>query len=845
MKQLIWSGAVAALVLGASGCATVASLPFKGTVDAEVGQVALAGLSAPVSVKRDTYGVPLVEAKTDDDLAFALGYVMATDRLTQMVSFSLAAQGRLSEMAGPVTRDVDIYMRTLGLRRIAEKQLAEASPRMRRLLEKYAAGVNAYLFTHQDKLPLDFKLSGYQPEPWSPVNSMDVFTLLNMGLSLNLQEELGFLSLAAKVGPEKAAWLIPSYPGEALRFSEAAKLADLPLQDLSAQISTQRQAQTLLGELLPLRQAASNNWAIAPSRTLKGASILANDTHLMLEHPPVWMLLQVRSPGFKAGGVAVAGIPGLVAGYNGNIAWGMTMVMADTQDLFVEKLKVEAGKTLALYQGLWEPVQEREELLRIKGQPDYRFVVQETRHGPLLGNSLKGRRISLAQPVGPILPEGLGLALQTTGQQADKSMERFLMLGQARAFAEAEQALKGIGFINLNVLLADKYNIAWQVTGHYPQRKQGQGYFPSPGWTGDYDWQGYVPYAQLPQRMNPEAGFLATANHRTVEPGDSAAPYLTGSWYAPERHERIQQRLAEHAQHTLNSSVELQADVQDLTAPKLQALLKGQDAAIKAAIAALPESARQSALQAQELLMRFDGDMEAESAGAAFYGIFLHEFTRNTFLDELGPEAAPSWQAFLAANAITYSAWQDHLLARDDSPFWDDVRTEMKETKPVILARTLVGAWQSAQRQLGRDTAQWQWGKLHTYEWSTATSRLRPFLPFAERQALNALAKLTDRGPYPAPGSTNTVNVAGYTVGQDYRVWNVPAMRMVVDFGLVEPLHIVIAGGQSGNPVSPHFDNGIPLYLSGKNRSMAFHNPALLAEQFNKALALVPAGAAE
>lgn len=850
MNKRILCTAIAGLSLGLAACTSVVSLPFKGSVDKDKGTVKLIGLDAPAKIRRDDYGVPLIEAGSDDDLAFATGYAMASDRLAQMVSYTLAAQGRTSEMAGPATKDFDIYMRTLGVHRNAQRQLDQASPRMRRLLEKFSAGVNAYLFSHKDKLPMELRLAGYSPEPWAPVNSMDVFALLNLGLSMNLQEEVGFLNLAAKLGPEKAAWLLPTYPDEPLPFDEAKKLDGLPLDSLRPLAARQTAVQEQVAAFfLPLRQAASNNWAISPSRTVNGASILANDTHLMLEHPPVWMLMEVKTPGFQAAGVAIAGIPGIVAGYNGKVAWGMTMVMADTQDIFVEKLKTEDGKTSALYKDDWEPVTERQEVLHIKGQPDVSFTVQETRHGPLLNQALAGTQVDPLQPPGMKIDEGTesyGLALQTTATVADSSMERFLMLEQSRALPEALLALKGIGFINLNMVLADHNNIAWQVTGNVPDRKKGKGYLPSPGWTGQYDWAGYVPYDRLPHSFNPADGFVATANHRTVDPKDRSQPYMTGSWYAPERFERIQQVLGEHRQHSLKTEIDLQNDVHDVSVDKVRAMLTFRDADIRKSIASLPAARAEAATKALRMLQRFDGEMEKESAGAALYGLFLQSFTRDTFYDELGPDTGTAWQAFMAANAVSYSAQQDHLLGREDSPFWDDVTTpDKQESKNDILARSLADAWVAATKRFGEKVEAWQWGKLHTYTWESPSSQLRPHVPLAERQALNVLAAYTDRGPYPAPGSTNTINVAGYTVGQDFKVWNIPAMRMVVDFSQVEPLYLINSGGQSGNPASAHYDDGISLYLSGHNRRLAFHTDALVDEQFNKSLLLLPSAAAD
>ncbi|HEX4940857.1 MAG TPA: penicillin acylase family protein, partial [Candidatus Kapabacteria bacterium] len=836
--------AIPLMVLALSGCDAM-DLMLRNTVDKAEGVVQLKGVSAPVTIRRDAFGVPLVEAASEDDLAFGLGYVMASDRLAQMVSYSLVAQGRLSEMAGATTRDLDIYMRTLGLHRHAEQHLKLASPALRHKLQRFADGVNAWMASHQDRLPLDFKLSAYAPEAWTPLHSMDVFMMLNLGLSLNLPEEVAFLDLARVVGPEKAAWLIPSYPDEPVALDEAAKLGDFPFKDLQTNVVAQsRVSQQLASLFVPVRQAASNNWAVAAARTKGKASILANDTHLMLEHPPVWMLVQVSAPGYRAGGIAIAGLPGVVAGYNGHVAWGMTMVMADSQDVFVEKLKQENGKTFYLYRGEWQPVTERREVIRIKGEPDHVVTVQETVHGPLLNDALRGRRVNEVMLPTQRVSGGYGLAVQTTAGVADLSMERFFRLGQAADFAAVGEAIQGIGAIHLNLLFADAANIGWQVTGLYPQRRKGRGYFPSPGWTGEYDWAGMVPFAQLPRDINPATGFLATANHRTVMANH--VPHLTGSWYAPERHERIVQQLEADAGQTLSSTVALQGDVVDLAALKLRDLLQAHDQRLRERIAHMPEGARESALKSLGMLTAFDGRMAIDAPGAALYGIFLDSLTRQVFADELGAPEGQAWQSFLSANAITYSAQQDHMLGREDSPFWDDVKTaERREGKWDIVARTLAISWQQALFQLSADPANWRWGKLHTYHWESGSTKMKPFMPAVPGMVVGLLGRYLDRGPFPAPGSTNTVNVAGYTIGDGYKVWNVPAMRLVVDFSLSEPLQVIIAGGQSGNPASRHYDDGIPLYLSGDNRRMAFHDAGLVSEQFNRTLVLKPATVSE
>lgn len=828
------------LLLPLSGC-DVMDYWLRSSVGKEEGVLNLQGLSSSVTIRRDDYGVPRVEAANEGDLAFGVGYAMASDRLAQMVAFSLVAQGRLSEMAGPVGRDFDVYMRTLGLRRQAERYMAKVPPEQQQSLQRFADGVNAWVAEHQSALPLEFRLSAYQPELWAPINSMDIFMVLNLGLSLNMHEELAFLDLASKVGPEKAAWLIPSYGDEPIVLDEARKLGDFPFKELQTSVAGLAPLNRQLAEwFVPLQQAASNNWAVSASRTVQGASILANDTHLLLEHPPLWMMMQVETPDFHAAGIAIAGLPGVVAGYNGHLAWGMTMVMADSQDIFVEKLKQVEDKTFYDDQGEWKPLVEREEVIRIKGKPDEKIVVQETRHGPLLNSALRGKRVNEVIPPNLYVAPQYGLALQTTAAEADNSIASFFRLAQAKDIASARVSMAEIGAIHLNMVFADKDNIGWQVIGSYPLRKNGRGYFPSPGWTDRYDWQGREDFAYLPYRLNPEEGFVATANHRSVLPGQGA--YLTGSWYAPERFERIQEKLAKSNRQTGEYTIALQNDTVDLAALKLVALLKKNEDVLRQRIGKLPEAARESAGKSLKMLLEFDGDMKATSSGAALYAIFLDSLTRKTFADELGNGQA--WQSFLQANAITYSAQQDHMLGREDSPFWNDVSTPEQEDKWDIFASTLAISWQQALFALGADSDSWRWGKIHTYTWESGSTKMKPWLTPVESVVVGLLGRYLDRGPFPAPGSSNTVNVTGYTIGDGYKTWNIPAMRLVVDFSQPEPMQLLIAGGQSGNPASRHYDDGIALFLTDKNRVMAFNDAAAIKKQFHKVLVLQPAESA-
>ena len=766
---------------------------YRDSMDNEVGELSFSGLKAPVEVRRDEFGIPAIKANNTEDLTFATGYVMASDRLAQMYSMSLLAQGRLSEMAGPVALDMDKYMRTLGINQIVQQKYATTDESVKRLLESFSRGVNAYIETHQGKLPFDFDLNKYKPEPWKPENSIYLFSILNLGVAFNSHEEVAYLNLAKALGHKKAAWLVPSYPDEPLPFEEAKKLEGIDLNAVQNELLTVANIQNkIMDTTSALGIAASNNWGVHKSKTKNNASIIANDTHLLLSQPSVWMMMSVDAPNYHATGIGLAGLPSVVAGYNGHIAWGETMVMADGQDIFLEQLKDIDGKKHYLFKGEWLPTKERIETFKIRGGDTDTITVHETHHGPLINS------VSQNDPAHTMMmvktEQEYGLALSWTATQPDKTIEGFLNLARAKNMEEAKAAISNVGYIHLNMIYGDKDNIAWQVTGNYPQRKKGTGFLPSPGWTGEYDWDGYVDVEKFPYVLNPAQGFISTGNDRTVDTSEYDFT-LTNSWYFPERGERIKQLLSATDQHTFQTSIDMQADQHDVLVVKIQRVFKQLEKPLAAAIDSLSKGDQIKAKATLKTILEFNGDMLVDSQPGAVMAMFDHQLTRGIFYDELAEEETKVdsedkllWKSFINMNGRSYSAYQDHLLAREDSPFWDDVTTEIKEDKPLIIAKALASTQTYGKQLLGADTSKWQLGQLQNYTWESAGTQMKPFLPFYEQWGISVLSGYLDRGPYPAGGSRNTLNVAGYDVGNDYDVWNIPAMRLVVDFSLDEPV---------------------------------------------------------
>ena len=824
-------------VVALSGCQSLLSSRYSDSVHPDQGIVRIQGLAQSVVIRRNPLGMPLIETTTFHDALFALGYVHASDRLSQMVGMRLMAEGRLAEMAGPGVLEMDRFMRAVNLKKSAQVLYSNASPRLKRFFEVYARGVNAYLFRYRDKLPMDLAESGYKPAYWKPEDSVLVFCLLNFGLAVNLQEEIAALVLAQKVGSEQLAWLLPTYPDEALPFDEAAKLKGLDLNGQLTGLNAVNMAVSQFADAHMLGVAASNNWAFAPQRTRSGKSLLANDTHLPLSMPSAWNFVQIRSPKYQAAGVSIAGVPAVVAGFNSKLGWGMTMVMGDNQDLFLEQVRRQNGRLHYLADGKWLAAQERQETFFIKGQRPIRETIFETRHGPLL-NSVLGERKHALQPMQ--LKTGYGLALKTTQFEADQSLDAFFDLSRAQSVDQAFEATREIRSMPLNMVFADAQHIGWQVTGRYPNRSAGLGLLPSPGWNSQYEWDGFADPMLHPYDQDPAQGWLGTANQRTVPQGYGMQ--LSNSWFYPERAERIA-ALAASGKHDSQSTIAMQYDQTSPFVAKLQTMLSapGMGESLATAIDALPAAERTKAREALDRLQKFDGRMAATSADAALYSAFLHQSARETFLDELGPENSAAWNALVETANTSYSAQADHLLGREDSPFWDDHRTPIQEDKPTILARSLAGAITLLQSKLGGERTAWQWGKLHTYNWTSDTSQLAQYMSPSQRASISALKGYLDRGPYPAGGDHSTLNVAAYHWGQNFDTWLVPAMRIVVDFGREEPLIGLNSSGQSGNPASSHYADGIDAWLKGNYMSFPFQSQNLDKVYGSKRLLLMPA----
>ncbi|MEX5586193.1 penicillin acylase family protein [Pseudomonas urmiensis] len=779
---------------------------YQDSVPPTTGVQPLKGLAQNVSVRRNAMGAPLIESSNFHDALFSLGYVHAGDRIEQMISMRLLAQGRLAELAGPEALDIDRLMRAANLKQNAAQLYADASPRLKRFFEVYARGVNAYLFRYRDKLPVELARSGYRPEYWKPEDSALVFSLYAFSQSVNVQEELAALTLAQKVGSDKLAWLLPGAPDEPLAEAEVDKLKGLNLASQLPGLAALASASQKLADLGLLGSPGSANLALGPQRSRSGKSLLASDSRAAWALSPV----QIHTGKYQVAGLSLPGLPILLGGYNGKLAWSSSAVMADNQDLYLEQVRRQGTQLTYLADGKWLQARARSETFFARGQRPLREVMYDTRHGTLLG-----------QPG----TNGLGLALSLPQLKGDRSLDALFDLTRAANVERAFDSTREVGAAALNFVFAEPQHIGWQVSGRYPNRREGQGLLPSPGWDGRYDWDGYADPMLHPYDQDPPAGWIGHANQRSLPKGYGMQ--LSNTWYYPERAERLAQ-LAGNGRHDSRSLMALQNDQVTLLADKLKQMFDapGMAQPLKQAIDALPGAQRDKARDALARLKAFDGRLSPVSADAALYALFLQEVARQTFLDELGPESSPAWQAFVSNAQLSYSAQADHLLGREDSPFWDDRSTSEKEDKPTILARSLAGAVDAGTAQLGADRRAWQWGKLHQYRWPAAN--------------YHGLGDAISRAPIAAGGDFSTLAMTPYGWGRNFDTQLPASARIIVDFGQAEPLQLLTSSGQSGNPASRHYADGLDAWFKGRFMSLPIQPQNFARAYGSQRLTLVP-----
>jgi penicillin amidase len=755
------------------------------------GEVRLAGPSAPVTVVRDGNAVPHVFARTMDDAYFALGWLHAQDRLFQMETMRRAGAGRTAELLGDLggfPLRLDRMTRTLGLYRLAEAAFDDLSPEVRASLEAYAAGVNAWLAERDGPLPIEFQLLWHEPEPWRPADSLVWGKLMALQLSANWRDEAARAQLARVLPPDRP--LDDLFPGDPPGGpTTLAALADW----------------SRLAEALPAigPGTASNEWALAPGRTATGGAILANDPHLGLDAPALWYLARIVTPDLELAGATVPGVPFHVLGRNHRIAWGATTTGGDVQDLVVERIDpADPGRYVAPDGS--RPFAVREETIAVRFGDPVTVAVRETRNGPVVSDLADGR----APPVEPGHAVSLRFSALLPG---DRTAEALWRLNRAEDWEGFRDAMRLFAGPQQNFVYADRDGrIGFLAPARVPVRGAGDGRLPVPGGDAAYDWTGFVPFDGLPQAADPPDGVFVNANNRIVGPD---YPHLIAArWEDRHRAQRIGDVLREAPRQTVEGSLALQMDVRNLAALELLPLLLR-----------LVEVDSGRVADATGQLRAWDGSMRRTRPEPLIFEHWLLELGRGLWGDELGPSIGLVG-AYDARIVL-------HVLA--SAPRWcDDVRTPAAEDCAAVVRAALDRTLERLTARHGPHVPSWEWGAEHV------APLAHPVL--GRLPAVGGLFRLE----IPTDGGFYTVN-RGATRTSDpehpFRHVHGAGFRAVYDLADPARSRFVIATGQSGNPLSPHWGDFVRRWRDGGSVTLAGSADEVAAGGLGR-LTILPAG---
>lgn len=744
------------------------------------GTMRLPGLRDRVVVVRDRNAVPHIQAANALDAYYALGYVHAQDRLWQMQMNKRIVAGRLAEILGPSALDTDRFLRTLGVRRNAEAILAQSSPETRAVLQAYADGVNAFIDTRKAALPPEFLILGTRPEHWEPADTLGWQTMMAWDLGANWTQEVLRMGLSQQLPTSRIAEILAPYPGD-------KPMRTMDYASFYRQLAPVATAMARVADAAPggyVEGMGSNNWVVSGAHTRSGKPLLANDPHLGLQAPALWYFAHLQAPGLDITGATLPGAPLVVLGHNKRIAWGFTNTAPDVQDLYIERIDPANPDRYQTPDG-WANFDTRTETIRVKGADDVTLKVRATRHGPVMSD--------VAEPIGAAAkPLGAQyvMAFQWTALRPDdRTFQAGLKIGTAGDWQGFVAALRDFHAPQQNIVYADvDGNIGYIAPGRVPIRRADNdlmGLAPAPGWDARYDWQGFIPFEQLPQRFNPPTGMIVTANQKIVD--DQYPFFITSEWSVPYRAQRIQTLLEAEPHHTPDSFGVIQKDVVSLAVRDALPLLLAAPVASDAT-----RAPRERALF--EALRKWDGTMSADRAEPLVVTAWLRELSRLLFEDKVGdPMFAKLWEQ-RNVQLPMLNAIRD---PQGVGAFWcDNSRTTARES----CAQTIGLAWQRAiadlDQRYGDDPAKWRWGKAHT-----ARSEHKPFgkVPY-----LAGLFNVRVR----TGGDTYTVDVGRHNLRDEkapFESVHAASLRAIYDLSDLSDSRFMSSTGQSGNALSPHY----------------------------------------
>lgn len=761
------------------------------------GVLTLPGLDGEVEIIRDRWGVPHIYAKSAPDLHFALGFTHAQDRLWQMELNRRTSRGQLSELFGELALDTDRAVRTFGFDRLGQADWEQTDEDTRAAFVAYAAGVNAFLDQPGVTLPVEFTLLGHRPKRWRPEDGVAFSRVMVWQLSHAWYGEIVRALIAEATGEEHAAELEIAYPPS----SPITLPAGIEFNALDADGLHKADGPFLR------RGLGSNAWAVSGNRSVTGHPYLCNDMHLPLSMPALWYQAHLVGGGLDVTGVTLPGLPLVLVGHNAHIAWGMTLAFTDCEDLFIEEIDPENPYRYR-YQDEWLEAEVITEPIQVKGQSEpYLEQVLVTRHGPIISDVV-----------------GYGkqrVAVRSMALRPGPMMAGWHRLNKAAGWDDFVEAMQLIEAPQLNVAYADvEGNIGYWVTGKVPVRAKGDGRVPVPGWTGEYEWIGEVPFEEMPHALNPAQGTIVTCNHRIVP--DDYPHFLGEVSMNGYRARRIEEVFRGKEKLGAEDFGALHVDFDSLPGREFVASLEGL------------EGADADAALALKLLRRWDGKLSADSVGGSLYEVARYHMVRNLLEPGLGPKLASQvmGEGFhpLLLSASEFYGHDTTTLLRllNDSDSWWVKQAGGREA---LINKSLAEAIAWLRKEMGSDPAEWQWGRIHRVTFGHALALRKP------------LDLVFNLGPFPIGGDTDTVCQTAMAPASPYdnTEW-APSFRQIVDMGDLSRSMVVVPPGQSGQLGSPHYGDLAPLWLMGEYQAMLWTREQVEREAEGK-LTLRPADA--
>ena len=758
------------------------------------GSLTLEGLNSEVNVYFDDYGVPHIFADNEPDAYFALGYVHGQDRLFQMEMLRRVGNGQLAEILGPDLVKTDRFFRTIGIRETTKKATAafqqlDANDPMKKATLAYYEGLNQFI--KNGPTPVEFYILGIEKRPFSIEDAFSIFGYMGFSFAQAFRTDPLVTRIQEKYGSAYLQDLDVHWNPIAQKIPVFGQTATDSL--LSNYFGIDH-----LFESLPTPPwIGSNSWVLGPSKTKSGKVLFSNDTHIAYAQPSVWYDAHIECPELSLFGQHLGGIPFAVTGHNRYFAWGLTMLENDDIDFYVEEFNPDNDKQVR-FKDQWEDVEVRQEVIKVKGGEDVVFEVKTTRHGPIVNDAIDHVANTTNQPVS---------MWWIYNNFLPKNLESVYTFGRAQSMQEARKGVAMGHAPGLNVMYGDMDgNIAWWAMGKLPKRPAHvNSKLLLDGASGNDEILGYFDFEDNPQSENPPSGYVYSANNQP----DTSAGTLHAGYYIPEdRAKRIVEQLNSDKKWNLEDAKALINDTKSSISPTLAKEIVhviGSDVDFSS-----------NEKQALEILNNWDGHSPLEAVAPTIYAKVLYHVLSKTMKDELGEE---DFETFLSTHLIKRTLTL--LLQRDASLWWDNINTsDQQETRKSIFTDAFQQSIQELEAQLGQQIDQWNWEKVHTIEHPHALSQVP------------ALRSIFNVGPFPINGNNETLNNQMFRISGDgeYEVVAGPAMRRIIDFSDVEHSLNVLPTGQSGNVLSPHYDDQAQLFVDGKFRVQLMNKEEIKAQ---------------